>query len=215
MIESALLSLYIGALVVVYITPGPDMALILAVAAGRGRRAGFSTARGFALARSIHVLGSGAGLAVLFTRYPGLQTVVRLLGAIYLLNWAWKIARSPVSVVQSAAPEPEPGESSDLRRGFLTNLLNPKAVLFCSMLLPQFVAPQNGALFSQFMLLGTLLVAMGFALDSGFVLLADWISRGFSRNMSENSQTGLLVQRCRNYLMVAVLGGVAVLLLKA
>jgi len=213
MIDSAILSLYIGTLIVVYITPGPDMALILAVSAGKGRRSGFSTAKGFAIARAFHVLGSGAGLAVLFTTYPGLQTAVRVLGALYLLNWAWKIYRDPVKLNQS--PPPAAREGSDLWRGFLTNLLNPKAVLFCSMLLPQFVVPGHGALFSQFMVLGLLLVVIGLVFDSSFVLLADWLTRSLHRNMPGSSRLGVGVQRCRNYLMIGVLGGMAVFLLKA
>ncbi|WP_419175923.1 LysE family translocator [Desulfosediminicola sp.] len=213
MIELTLLPLYLGALIVAYVTPGPDMALVLAVSASRGKMAGFRTVKGFAVGRAIHVLGSGAGLAVLFTSYPGLQMVVRILGAVYLLNWAWKIARAPVGLRQPDSPDFRHG--SDMWRGFLTSLLNPKAVLFCSMLLPQFVSPATGSLFTQFMVLGLLLVIVGFIFDCSYVVLSDWLTRTLSRNISEGSQTGQLVERCRNYLMVTVLGGVALLLLKA
>lgn len=210
MIESTLLSLYVGALIVVYITPGPDMALILTISASRGKKAGFNTAKGFAAARAIHVLGSGLGLAILFTSYPILQTIVRITGAAYLLCWAWKIAKTPLEICQKPNIS-RPG--SDVMRGFLTNLLNPKAVLFCSMLLPQFVSIGFGSLLSQFILLGGVLIVTGFLFDTIFVFSADWLTQSMSRKMSKDAQLRLRAERYRNYLMIAVLGGVATFLL--
>ena len=98
-------------------------------------------------------------------------------------------------------------------RGFLTNILNPKAVLFCSMLLPQFVSVGRGGLFSQFALLGGVLVAIGLLFDISFVLLANWLTQSLNRKMSEDAQLKLRAEKIRNYLMIAVLGGMATLLL--
>ena len=210
MIEPALLSLYLGALIAVYISPGPDMALVLAVSGNQGRRAGFDTAKGIAAARAIHVLGSGLGLAVLFTSHPGLQDIVRIAGACYLLHWAWKIVRTPLRISQSAVPNSTKG--SHLMRGFMTNLLNPKAILFCSMLLPQFTVPEEGRLISQFLMLGCILVVIGFLFDSGFVLFADWLVKKLEQNMSGNPEFRLRIEKSRNYLMAVVLGGMATLL---
>ena len=73
MIEPTLLYLYLTALIAVYLSPGPDMALVLAVSASQGRRAGLNTASGIAVARTLHVLGSGLGLAALFATHPNFQ----------------------------------------------------------------------------------------------------------------------------------------------
>ncbi|WZB60275.1 LysE family transporter [Achromobacter xylosoxidans] len=49
--------------------------------------------------------------------------------------------------------------------GVLTNVLNPKALLFCSVLLPQFVSPASGPVGRQFAVLGVILVSLGLAFD--------------------------------------------------
>ena len=163
MIEPTLLYLYISALIAVYLSPGPDMALVLAVSASQGKRAGLSIATGIAFARALHVLGSGLGLAVLFAAHPNFQDIVRVAGAGYLLFWAWKVIRTPLK--ETEVPITVSSIGSDMLRGFLTNLLNPKALLFCSLLLPQFTSPERGTLLWQFMLLGGVLVSMGLLFD--------------------------------------------------
>lgn len=68
-----------------------------------------------------------------------------------------------------------------LIRGFLTNLLNPKPLLFCSVLLPQFVHPGAGPILEQFAVLGALLIFVGLLFDSTFALwgavLGSWLAR--------------------------------------
>ena len=84
MIEPTLLYLYLITLIAIYLSPGPDMALVLAVSASQGRRAGVNTVTGIAVARTMHVIGSGLGLAALFATHPGFQDIVRIAGAGYL-----------------------------------------------------------------------------------------------------------------------------------
>ena len=67
------------------------------------------------------------------------------------------------------------------RRGLLTNLLNPKALLFCSVLLPRFIQPEHGSAPGQFLLLGAILVGVGLAFDLLYAgagaTLGRWIAR--------------------------------------
>ena len=211
MIEPTLLYLYITALIAVYLSPGPDMALVLAVSASQGRRAGLSIATGIAFARALHVLGSGLGLALLFATHPSVQTIVRVAGAGYLLFWAWKIIRTPLK--ETGAPITASSAGSDMLRGFLTNLLNPKALLFCSLLLPQFTSPEQGSLFFQFILLGGVLVSIGLLFDVGYVLVADGIMQRLGSKMSDETRFRSRLEKVRNCLMIIVLGGMAVKLL--
>ena len=211
MIEPSLLLLFLGALVVIYISPGPDMTLILAVSASKGTHAGFGIIKGVAVARAVHVLCSGLGLAVLFATYPGLQHVVRIVGAIYLLHWAWKIIKTPINLSHSTGNVAI--TESDVMHGFFTNLLNPKAILFCSMLLPQFISPQKGGIIFQFLQLGGVLILVGLLFDSCFVLFADWFMQRLGKKMAGNIVARSRMEKIRNYMMVIVLGCIAVFLL--
>jgi threonine/homoserine/homoserine lactone efflux protein len=211
MIEPTLLYLYITALIAIYLSPGPDMALVLAVSASQGRRAGLSIATGIAFARALHVLGSGLGLAVLFSTHPSFQNIVRVAGAGYLLFWAWKIIRTPLK--ETGVPIAGSSVGSDMMRGFLTNLLNPKALLFCSLLLPQFTSPERGTLLLQFVLLGGVLVSIGLLFDISYVFVANGVMQRLGSKMSNGIRFRLRLEKVRNSLMIIVLGGVAIRLL--
>jgi threonine/homoserine/homoserine lactone efflux protein len=200
MSDPAVLSLYLVALVAVYLAPGPDMALVVATSAARGARAGLRTALGLAAARSIHVTAAGAGLAALFAAHPTLHTGVRAAGATYLLWLAWKLLRpggagAGTGAGESAASGNGAGRGglagSDAARGFLTNLLNPKALLFCGLLLPQFARPEQGGLLLQYAQLGGVLVAVGFAFDAVYALLAGGLARRFAGGCAASRGGGL------------------------
>ena len=211
MIEPTLLYLYLTALAAVYLSPGPDMALVLTISASQGRRAGLNTACGIAVARSLHVTGSGLGLAVLFTTHPNLQELVRIAGAGYLLFWVWKMLHTPLT--EAGVSSTAPSVSSDVVRGFLTNLLNPKALLFCSLLLPQFTSHEQGTLLSQFILLGSVLVIIGLLFDVTYVFLADVLVQRIGSKVSNGTRLRSRLEKARNWLMIIVLGGMAIRLL--
>lgn len=177
------LSIFVGALAVAYLVPGPDMILLLHTGASRGRAQALAAAVGLAAARAMHVALAGLGLAALLRAAPLAFEIVRLVGAAYLVWIGIGILRA-----RSLLPEGEgdPQErphcyASAVRRGLLTNLLNPKALLFCSVLLPQFIRPELGSVAAQFVLLGTILVGVGGAFDAVYALtgssLGNWLAR--------------------------------------
>lgn len=174
--ELAILPLYLSALAAVYLLPGPDMALVIATGAARGKRLALVTSLGIALARGLHVLMSGAGLAALMAAHPLLLDIVRWVGAAYLLYLAAQVLRSDLRL--AAAERSESSAWSCFLRGFLTNLMNPKALLFCGLFLPQFVAPAHGSVLTQFLWLGAILVLVGFAFDCMYAIAAARIGRG-------------------------------------
>lgn len=165
------LTLFIAALVAVYLLPGPDMALAMSAAMSGGTRHGLAAAGGLAVSRSIHVTLAGAGLAALLAAHPALFTAVRWVGAGYLLWLAWKVAMSSDQLELRREAGRAPAWDA-ARRGVLTNLLNPKALMFCALLLPQFVHRDQGGLAAQYLVLGIVLVGIGFAFDLCYVLLA-------------------------------------------
>ena len=168
------LSLFIAALTAAYLLPGPDMAMIVSTSLGQGVRSGLLAALGLAASRSLHVTLSALGLATLFHAHPLLFDGVRWIGAAYLAWLGWKVAtgQGPAGEAPAAAAATSaPAGWTALGRGFLTNLLNPKALMFCALLLPQFIV-KDGALLPQYLLLGIVLVLLGAIFDVLYVTLA-------------------------------------------
>lgn len=184
MLELGDLWVFIGALAVVYLVPGADMVLILQTATFWGRAQAFAVAIGLGHARAVHVLLAAIGLAALLRRAPWAFEIVRVAGAAYLIWLGVGILR-----MRSLSSAGEPilarddirSRSAAARRGFLTNLLNPKALLFCSVLLPQFIRPDQGSVPGQFLALGAVLVGIGLVFDLAYagagVLLSRWLAR--------------------------------------
>ncbi|MFC5698838.1 LysE family translocator [Pseudomonas sp. GCM10022186] len=194
---------FLIALAVVYLLPGPDMILLLQTGARQGRAMALATALGLALARSCHVALAGLGLAVLFRTAPWTFDLVRLAGAAYLLWLGLKLLQAEGSaLVVEGERTPSRAYWQALRRGLLTNLLNPKALVFCSVLLPQFVSPEAGPLGLQFALLGAVLVAVGLLFDTGYALVGEGLGHWLGKRP--------LVQRVQQWLFGGVLVGFGV-----
>jgi threonine/homoserine/homoserine lactone efflux protein len=181
MISAHLLVMYIAALLVVYAVPGPDMALVLQTSIGRGTRSGFAAAGGLGVARAAHVTLSACGVAALLRNAPWLYEVVRYGGAVYLAWVGIQIFRSPVFALPEGGTVgvgPRPLHAAFVK-GLLTNLLNPKALLFCSVLLPQFVRPEAGPVALQMVELGLVLLAIGACFDLVYAIgaarVAGWM----------------------------------------
>lgn len=176
------LAVFFGALLIVYIVPGPDMILLLETGLLRGRGQALAVAVGLALARAAHVTLAALGLAALFKTHPWAFDAARMLGGCYLVWLGVRLLRaSPVVYDASAATYARgKGLAGALLSGLLTNVLNPKALLFCSVLLPQFVTPGHGPVGQQFALLGVMLVSLSLALDVACAMaggaLGRWIS---------------------------------------
>lgn len=183
------LPLYVAALVAVYLLPGPDMALVVSTSVSRGLRNGLLSALGLGVARAVHVVLSGLGLAALFAAQPLLFDVVRWLGALYLLWLAWKIVTAPRAEAEERAAGGDAGWTA-VRHGLLTNLLNPKAFMFCALLLPQFVDPAKGAILAQYAVLGAILLLLGGLFDTLYAVAASRVAGRF-----KGSATGQRLHR--------------------
>jgi threonine/homoserine/homoserine lactone efflux protein len=196
--------LFFMALAVVYLLPGPDMILLLQTGARQGKGAALATAIGLAIARGCHVALAALGLAALFKAAPWTFDVVRLAGAAYLLWIGIQCLRS--TLMPNLNGENESSTVTRWReaiqRGLLTNLLNPKALLFCSVLLPQFIDPNAGPVLAQFATLGVILVAVGLLFDSAYALVGAALGRWLQRSPS--------AQRLQQWLFGSLLIGFAV-----
>jgi threonine/homoserine/homoserine lactone efflux protein len=198
------LGLFLMALTVAYLLPGPDMILLLQTGARQGRGAALTTAVGLGVARGCHVALAALGLSALFKTAPWTFDVVRLAGAAYLLWIGFQCLRTTLLPNFEGATV-EVGKRhyyEAIRRGLLTNLLNPKALLFCSVLLPQFIDPQAGSVLGQFAILGVVLVGVGLLFDCAYALVGVALGRWLHRSPS--------AQRVQQWLFGSLLIGFAV-----
>lgn len=178
MIDLSDLLVFTAALAAVYLLPGPDMALVISTAAFQGPKSGLQAALGLAFSRTLHVTLSALGLAALLHTHPVLFDCVRWLGAAYLMWLAWKMVRSGNSATPEMATEAGAGRAV-IRRGVMTNLLNPKALMFCALLLPQFISVERN-LAAQYLVLGGILVGLGLLFDVAYALAASSLAKRWS-----------------------------------
>ena len=171
--------MFVGVLAVAYLVPGPDMLLLLQTAASHSRLQSAATIAGLALARAAHVALAGLGLAALLQAAPWAFNAVRLFGAGYLIWLGISIWRASSLVPEDACAKRSRSALAAFRRGLLTNISNPKALLFCSVLLPQFIDPHGGSVAWQFTLLGIILLLIGVCFDLVYVasgrLMGGWL----------------------------------------
>ncbi|MEU4660080.1 LysE family translocator [Streptomyces sp. NPDC023723] len=189
------MSLYTAFLVTAFalcVSPGPDMMFIVAMGGRGGPAAGMMAALGVSGAMLVHTIAAALGLSALFTHLPVLYHVLRWVGAGYLLYLAVKAFRD------RSAPGGErtaPG-GVGLRRAFwqgaVTNLLNPKVILFNAAFLPQFADPSLGHLPGQLLLLGGTLTAMGLVCDGCVGLLSGRLAHLLRRSSRVNRWLNLV-----------------------
>jgi len=151
---------FLGVVVLAYVIPGPDFAVIVR-AATSGRRSGALAALGAQAGLSVHMLAATAGLSLLLARSPIALTVIQLAGAAYLIYLGVRaIVASRRSTTDPATNPKDTSGRSWFAQGILTNLLNPKAVLFFVSILPQFVN-RDAPLPPQILALGAVDILIG------------------------------------------------------
>ncbi|PAT41340.1 LysE family translocator [Vandammella animalimorsus] len=176
---------FFGLTVLLALSPGPDNLFVLMQSIQHGWRTGLLVVLGLCLGVCLHTLAVAMGLAALLAASPQLLTLLKLLGAAYLLWLAWGAWHAPVAArTPDAAPQapqaPQIAQRPSLRqalrrigRGLVMNLSNPKVLLFFLAFLPQFAHPARGPVAAQVVVLGavfalsTLLVFGSIAFFSG------------------------------------------------
>jgi len=169
---------FMGAALVLYLTPGADMMFTLASGMRGGPRAGLAAAVGISLGVACHVLIAALGLAVLVAASPWALTAIRWAGAVYLAWLAYEAWRHAGEIEERAG---RADVWRAFRRGFVTNILNPKVALFILAFLPQFAQPEAGPLWHQILILGGLLALGGLITDGAYGLFAGVMAQRLRR----------------------------------
>ncbi|MFD7655430.1 LysE family translocator [Actinosynnema sp. NPDC059797] len=149
---------FLIACAVVVLTPGVDAFLLLRTSVRSGTRAGLLALAGIHTAAFLQVALVISGVGAMIARYPAALTALRWVGAAYLLYLAVSITRG---LLRPAPEEASAVAARPFRQGFLTNITNPKMLLFSLAFLPQFIgsgdpAPQLALLAAVFLGLAAL-----------------------------------------------------------
>ncbi|ELI5717935.1 LysE family translocator [Vibrio fluvialis] len=161
MIDFAVLPVYLTAVVALLLLPGPDMLLIASSSLSYGRKVGVFASLGNATSGIILTMLAALGVSALIAMSPVALQILHLLGGAYLLKMGFDCMRANAA----QAPELEGSQtmaSTFYQRALVSNLLNPKALVFFVMFLPQFVSGNIAATSGEQMLaLGLLLNVCG------------------------------------------------------
>lgn len=207
--ELTLLVAFVAAVTLLSLAPGPDMLFIVANAVIGGRRAGVVAALGMSTGLAVHTTATAFGLGALLQAAPAVLDGVRIAGALFLLYLAVTTWRSSRRADDSEAAAPAPGTPRrSIRRVYLmavlTNLANPKIILFYLAFLPQFLStgPGSWPATYQFLVLGAVFIVVGLAVDASAGVLAGTVSERVLRRQA--------VRRRLDRVCAAIFGGLAV-----
>jgi threonine/homoserine/homoserine lactone efflux protein len=165
------------------VVPGPAVTYIVTQSIDKGRRAGLTSALGIASGGLVHVAAATAGLSALIASSATAFTVVKIVGAVYLIGVGLRRIFSRDDTVTETQPAPL---QKVYAQGVVVNVLNPKTALFFLAFLPQFVDPHRGSVAVQVAFLGCLFSTIAFASDSTYAVLADALAGRIRRSERAN-----------------------------
>jgi threonine/homoserine/homoserine lactone efflux protein len=190
--DATTLLAYLATAVVLVVIPGPGTAWIVAQTVAGGTARGLRAGLGLESATLIHALAAGLGLSAVLATSALAFEVLKYAGAAYLVWLGIKAWRSG-DAAPSDDPHPAPARDTGgvYWRSVVTGVLNPKVALFFLAFLPQFVHPERGLVWLQFLVLGALLSVIGF---TNSAMLSIMIGR-FGRRLRGNGRFSLWRQR--------------------
>jgi threonine/homoserine/homoserine lactone efflux protein len=177
---------FILAALFVELTPGPNMAYLATLALARGRTAGLIATLGVALGLSVHAVVTSFGAGELLLLYSWLYEILRWIGVAYLLFLAWEGWQTKDNSPDRNNLNSESGQL--FLRGFLSNVFNPKSVLFFVSVVPTFVglAPGHPDYRVQMAIFGSIYIGIATVIHTAIVVLAaqlrPWLLDGPHKN---------------------------------
>lgn len=179
--DPSTLALFVVAALALLVVPGPSVLYIVARSLHQGRRAGLVSALGVQTGGLVHVLAAAVGLSALVLSSALLFSVVKYLGAAYLVFLGVRTLLGPDAVHEVQMPAPR-RLGQVFWQGALVNALNPKTALFFLAFLPQFVHPERGPVALQTLTLGALFLLLATLSDGTYALLAGTVGKRLQGN---------------------------------
>jgi threonine/homoserine/homoserine lactone efflux protein len=169
--------LFVGASSMIAIVPGPNVLLVVTRASAYGFKGATPVVLGLSSAASLYLAATVVGLTAMMARFPTALTVLRVLGAFYLAYMGLRMMWSSLSKAStSISAPPQSSRSSLFAQGFWTCFSNPKALLYWSAFLPQFIGTGHGVAL-QMILLGLTGIVLELIVLGVYAALASAASR--------------------------------------
>ncbi|WP_447529681.1 LysE family translocator [Vreelandella sp. TE19] len=191
---------FLSAAVLLNLSPGPDIAFILGQTLRNGRRQGLAAMLGIWTGAGVHVVMAAAGLSAILATSALAFSIVKWLGAAYLIWLGIKMLLSRGDSFVSGEHSNKPGSRSVYWQGVLVSALNPKVAIFFLAFLPQFVVPGAGSTGAQLFLHGTLIIVVAAFIETPLVLAGARLGAF----LKQNRQVGLWLDRGLGALFVAL-----------
>ncbi|MGV1872424.1 LysE family translocator [Agrobacterium rosae] len=172
------------AILLLAVTPGPDMTLWISRSLREGRASGFMTLVGTNLGITVHTMLVAFGVAALIVASPTAFLVLKTGGAAYLVWLAIQAIRKGSNFVMERPRDQKAQASltSALLNGIWVNLLNPKVIIFFMTFLPQFVSASDPHVTGKLIFLGLWSIIVALPIGIGIVVAADRLSGWLQSN---------------------------------
>jgi len=195
MLSNETFSAFFLASALLAIAPGPDNVFVLTQSALHGKLSGLVVVFGLCTGLLVHTAAVAFGVAVIFQASTLAFTLLKIIGAGYLVYLAWQIFRATPEQIRMQSDQ-QKSLGTLYRRGIIMNVTNPKVSVFFLAFLPQFADPVRGPISLQMVALGgifitaTILVFGAIALIGG--TLGEWLNRSERAQRAMNWAAGTI-----------------------
>jgi threonine/homoserine/homoserine lactone efflux protein len=191
---------FLGASLLITLSPGPDNLLVLSIGASRGRKLGIAFGLGCGLGCLSHTILAALGISALIAASPLAFMGLKLAGGAYLIYLGWQALRSRGGLNVQQGQGTQTTAWQLFGKGLLANAINPKVAMFFLAFLPQFVSSEQGDVPWQLAQLGAVFTMQAALLFGGLGYFAGQVGRWLNRNDS----AGRWLDRMAGTVMVAL-----------
>lgn len=175
--------LFCAAVLLLNATPGPDTAYIVGRSVAQGRAAGLMSAMGISAGCCVHAAASAVGLSAILAASATAFMLVKFAGGAYLVYLGLRMAMvKPGGASERTAAHDVRSRRTIFWQAVVTNVLNPKVILFFLAFIPQFVRADAPRQTLAFLLLGLAFAAISMCWNSGTAILAGTLARHAGQN---------------------------------
>lgn len=191
---------FLGAALLITLSPGPDNLMVLSIGAARGRKRGMAFGLGCAFGCLSHTLLAALGVSALIAASPAAFTVLKILGGLYLVRMGWQALRSRGGTHVNSTEQSAETAFHLFGKGLIANAINPKVVMFFLAFLPQFVVTTRGDAPWQIAQLGVTFTLQAAVLFGTLGYFAGYIGQWLNRH----ERAGLWLDRIAGTIFIGL-----------